>query len=246
MDNIEKLIDKLKLINLLYVEDNEESRQSTLTLFEDIFTNITVAIDGEDGVKKFTKGKFDLIITDISMPNMDGLEMAKEIRKIDKNINIIVLTALKDLKTVTRAIEIGIDYFINKPLEDIDILFDKLYKVLQKIEYVQISNEKDKIQKEQEKLDLALKMLQLIGHHWRQPLSVIMSIASSEKMFKTEGDKYTIQDLENTNIIIDNINKLSRTIKEIENFNFENSSVEEIEKMISISNKLYESDLNNG
>lgn len=126
MLDIEELIEKLQSIKLLYVEDNLEARESTMMLFEDIFEEITVAVDGIDGLEKFKKDSFDLIITDVSMPNLDGLEMSSKIKKIDKEVSIIALSALNDTTVTKRAREIGINHILTKPLEDIDVLFEKL------------------------------------------------------------------------------------------------------------------------
>lgn len=126
MLDIEELIEKLQSIKLLYVEDNLEARESTMMLFEDIFEEITVAVDGIDGLEKFKKDSFDLIITDVSMPNLDGLEMSSKIKKIDKEVSIIALSALNDTTVTKRASEIGINHILTKPLEDIDVLFEKL------------------------------------------------------------------------------------------------------------------------
>jgi CheY-like chemotaxis protein len=252
-DNIEILIEKLKSIKVLYVEDNLDARQSTLILLEDIFRDITVAIDGEDGLEKFKNNKldnnskdFDLLITDISMPNMDGLDMSSEIKKIDKDISIVVLTALKDINTVIKAIDIGVDHFINKPLEDFDILFDKLNMVLQKIEYSKVEKEKEKVSVDKEKIDLILKVLKLVGHHWRQPLSTILTISSGCTMLKNAGDEYTTDDLESVEEISNIVMMMDKMLNGIENIDFDNSSIEDIEKIISISNEMIIKDNNNG
>lgn len=232
MFDIEELISKLESIRLLYVEDNDDARESTLALFKEIFKDITVAVDGRDGLEKFKTGEFDLIITDVSMPNMDGLKMCSEIRKLNKEITIIILTALKDISTVIDAIDIGVDCFINKPLEDIDVLFSKLDIVLQKVEL-------KKLKADKEKIDLLLKLLGLIEHHWRQPLSVISAISSGLSIFRKLDDKFTQEDLDNINLITETTEEMSDILEVIKKIDFENSSIREIEKVISISNEIY-------
>jgi len=64
----------------LYVEDNVQARIPTL-------------VDGKDGVKKYNENKIDLIITDINMPNLDGLDIIEAIRKTNKDIAILLLSA---------------------------------------------------------------------------------------------------------------------------------------------------------
>ena len=80
-------------LNILYIEDNEEARQYTMEMLKRFFKSITVAIDGKDGLEKFKENNFDMILTDINMPNMNGLEMAKEIKSINKSIPILILSA---------------------------------------------------------------------------------------------------------------------------------------------------------
>ena len=81
MSDIEEMIKFLKDIKLLYVEDNNEARESTLEVLEEFFSNITVAIDGKDGLDKFKNNDIELIITDINMPKLNGLIMIEEIKK---------------------------------------------------------------------------------------------------------------------------------------------------------------------
>ncbi len=132
MIDIENLLKKIQTLNLLYVEDNEKARESALMLFDDLFDNIIVAVDGKDGLEKFQSNKIDLIITDLSMPEMDGIEMSKLIKQIDKNIPIIILSAMTNTETVEKAKCVGINCFINKPIDDIDTLFEEFGKIIKK------------------------------------------------------------------------------------------------------------------
>ena len=94
MENeIKKISESTKLLNLLYVEDDTEVLLSTLKILHSLFNSVTVAVDGRDGLSKFKKDKFDLILSDIYMPKMSGLEMLEEIRKEDVQIPIIFISA---------------------------------------------------------------------------------------------------------------------------------------------------------
>jgi len=132
MFDIENLIEQTQELTLLYVEDNEDARESTLFILDDLFDNIIIAVDGKDGLEKFKNNKIDLVITDVSMPNMDGLEMSRAIKEIDNSLSIIILTALTNTSTIKEATEMGIDNFINKPIDDVDLLFDNLKKIVKK------------------------------------------------------------------------------------------------------------------
>ena len=85
------------------------------------------AVDGIDGYEKYLEIKPDIIICDIIMPKLDGLELIEKIRKSDKETKIIVATARLDTKFLLKAIELGLVKYITKPLEEkklIDALND--------------------------------------------------------------------------------------------------------------------------
>jgi PAS domain S-box-containing protein len=132
MDIIDTLLQHSNHFTLLYVEDNEEARRSTLELFDEFFTNIIIGVDGVDGLEKFKQNKIDLIVTDINMPQMDGLEMSKRIREMDKDVPILVLSAHNESSFFIDGIKLGIDGYILKPL-NIEQLVNELYKIVSKL-----------------------------------------------------------------------------------------------------------------
>ena len=77
---VSKLKSYTKKLKLLYVEDNEETRVSTLLMLERFFDEIILAVDGKDGLEKFNIYNPDVIFTDINMPNLDGLQMIDKIK----------------------------------------------------------------------------------------------------------------------------------------------------------------------
>ncbi len=133
MIDLENLIKQTKDLRLLYVEDNKDVTETTLFILEDLFDDILIAVDGKDGLNKFKNNKIDLVLTDIDMPNMDGLEMSKAIKQININQPIIVLTAITDIKDIKEANDIDIDSFIYKPISDINILFNKIEECVKKM-----------------------------------------------------------------------------------------------------------------
>ncbi len=105
-----------KTLKLLYVEDDAIARNSTLELLENFFTDITVAVDGQDGLNKFKENDFDLIISDINMPKLDGIEMIKEIRAIKQNEFVIFLSAHNENSYLAEGITLGVEGYLLKPL----------------------------------------------------------------------------------------------------------------------------------
>jgi len=119
--------DNLKELVLLYVEDDESIREVFLMLIKKYFKKIYVANDGKEGVKIFKENadEIDLIISDVRMPHMDGLEMAKQIKEINYDVPLIFVTAFGDNNYLKDAIEVGADGYIIKPV-DRNKLFSKL------------------------------------------------------------------------------------------------------------------------
>ncbi len=134
MDNIEEIIKYSQQLNLLYVEDNQEARESTIFVLEEFFDNIIVAINGQDGLNKFKENQenIDLIITDINMPKLNGLEMTEKIKAIKNTIPILVLSAYNESGFFIDSIKLGVEGYLLKPI-DIDQFFGVLEKVTQKL-----------------------------------------------------------------------------------------------------------------
>ena len=122
-----------KVFKILYVEDNEEARTQTQKMLSNFFSDITVAIDGKDGLEKYldfyqkNNTYFDLVITDINMPNMDGLMMSEEILKKQSLQAIIITTAHNEIEFLTKAIDVGVSGFLIKPVSNMQLI-NVLYK----------------------------------------------------------------------------------------------------------------------
>ncbi|WP_455755805.1 EAL domain-containing response regulator [Sulfurimonas sp.] len=121
-------------MKLLYIEDNELVRNSTMQIFNDLFLEITPAINGEDGLEKFYDSEIDIIISDINMPRLNGLEMVETLRKFDSDIPILLLSAHSEINYFTKSIQLNIDGYMLKPLQ-IDDLLESLGKIVQKIKF---------------------------------------------------------------------------------------------------------------
>jgi len=130
--SIKKIKELSQNLKLLYVEDDDKARLSTLEMLENLFNNITTATNGQEGLKLFKEGNFNLIITDINMPYLNGIEMLKKIREFDSKISILILSAYNESEYFLDAIRLGVDGFILKPLEHQQFL-KSLEKVSKKI-----------------------------------------------------------------------------------------------------------------
>ncbi|EPE2052535.1 butyrate response regulator transcription factor BumR [Campylobacter jejuni] len=133
-----------KELIILVVEDEVKARESMINILSERFSKVIGAQNGDEGLKKFKKFKPDLVITDIAMPIMDGLDMAREIKEISDDVPIVILSAYSEKERLLRSIDIGIDKYLIKPV-DIEELFKVLdYLIGEKIEanmLVKISEE---------------------------------------------------------------------------------------------------------
>ncbi len=125
-------------LKLLYVEDDANARKTTLKLLNNFFKDITIAFDGEDGLNKFKIGKYDLIISDINMPNLNGMEMLRIIRSQNSKIPVLMISAYHDSEYFMEAIKLGVDGYILKPLIQ-EQFFSVLFKIIQKINLLDLN-----------------------------------------------------------------------------------------------------------
>ncbi len=109
-------LDFLNTIKVLYVEDEDDIRNELKEMLEFDIKNLYIAKNGKEGLEMFKTHNPDIIITDIKMPIMDGLKMSEEIKEINPNIQIIITTAFSDTTYLMRAIDIGIDKYVTKPV----------------------------------------------------------------------------------------------------------------------------------
>jgi len=116
-------------LKVLYVEDDLDLQETFCELLSDIFKEVSVASDGLEALDIYEKESIDLIITDINMPKMDGLTFASNIKKKDKNIPILVMSAYNDNQYLIKSIEIGVDGYILKPLQ-LDQLLLQVEKIV--------------------------------------------------------------------------------------------------------------------
>ena len=164
-----------KDLNVLYVEDDIAMLSSSRDIFESYFSRVDTAMDGLVGLaeyrayKKDTSQFYDLVITDMHMPNMNGLEMIQNIKKINKGQNIIVISAHDDSSELIMLIREGVSNFITKPINS-----DQLLQTFYKSSY-EIYNEKMKNEFviSQSKLVSMGEMIDSIAHQWLTPITII-------------------------------------------------------------------------
>ena len=123
----------LKNFTILYVEDEEMVRKNAVEFLSRVCKEVLEAKDGKEAIKIWSEEKPDIIITDINMPRLNGLDMASYIRAQDKEVQIIVATAHSDTEYLLRAVELQLVKYIIKPITK-DKLVNALNMSMQLIE----------------------------------------------------------------------------------------------------------------
>ena len=145
-----KLLKKLTAeMKVLYVEDDPSIRNTMSDYLKKLFLEVDSAFDGQEGIEFYEKGKYDIVITDLSMPRMNGLDMINKIKEIDESQAILITSAHSESEYMFGAIRAGIDGYILKPFD-----FSQLNNELNKIA--------DRLKKYKENEDYKLHLKELV------------------------------------------------------------------------------------
>ena len=118
--------------NVLLVEDEQNFGLVLKNYLELNNYVVTLAQTGKEGLTSFRKNQFDICLFDVMMPEMDGFTLANEVRKINKLIPILFLTAKNQKHDIIKGYELGADDYITKPF-DTDVLLLKISAVLSRV-----------------------------------------------------------------------------------------------------------------
>lgn len=126
-------------MKILYVEDESQAREALTKYLNRRFGKIFTAEDGVEGLSVFQEQEPDLVIVDLYMPNMDGLEMIKRIKKISPNVYVIVTSAVDEVGAILNGVNLGIDKYLLKPINPEELVklvnaYKEQLKELQTIE----------------------------------------------------------------------------------------------------------------
>ena len=116
--------------SILTVDDSASIRLTTRVALTNAGYSVTEAVDGQDGLAKLNSGQFDMIVTDLNMPNMDGLTMIRELRKLPAHMGVpvIFLTTESDAEIKQQAKAAGATGWLTKPFDP-----QNLVKVVRKV-----------------------------------------------------------------------------------------------------------------
>tara|TARA_B100001063_G_scaffold190834_1_gene181743 strand:- start:2303 stop:3625 length:1323 start_codon:yes stop_codon:yes gene_type:complete len=124
----------LENVSVLYVEDEKDVREFTTKLLGSLVQKVYSAEDGLDGLEQFIENKdsIDLIVSDINMPRMNGLDMCAKIKEINKEIPIVITSAHNDPSFLKKAINVGVSTYAMKPI-DLYQLVESMIKAIEPI-----------------------------------------------------------------------------------------------------------------
>ncbi|MFQ5583775.1 MAG: sigma-54-dependent transcriptional regulator [Calditrichia bacterium] len=119
-----------KIGQVMVVDDEENIREVLSGYLQSLGYSVVTAVDGEDALSKFKRGSFDLIVSDLLMPTIDGLELLKKIREQDRDVIFLMITGYPSIETAVEAIKKGAYDYITKPfhMEDVKLRIERAFE----------------------------------------------------------------------------------------------------------------------
>ena len=175
-------------ISILYVEDEASTREQVSRFLAGRGYLLTVAENGQQGLELFQKQPSDIVLTDIMMPELNGLEMSRAIRALSPETQIACMTAFSDTSYLIEAIDIGVNQFVLKPVE-----YQRLFTALDRCqEMVELRKRQKKLEEGSQRT----KKIEAIGilaggiaHDFTNLLQVILGYVSLARMNAEPGSK---------------------------------------------------------
>jgi diguanylate cyclase (GGDEF)-like protein len=189
-------------VSLLYVEDDKATRDMVLLILKLNFPDLTIyfAEDGQSGLDHFMEHHPDIVITDILMPGMSGMQMTGAIRALDTEVRLIVLTSAKDTDFIIDGINKGVNYYVLKPIK-----IDKLVAAVKKcLEGIQVRRQ---FLQQEEELRIMAYHDTLTGLPNRQLFNELVNLALAQAHRHNHGRRLAILflDLDRFKVINDTL-----------------------------------------
>jgi len=127
-------------VQILFIDDDRAGREVVLYNLRKAGFEVTSASDGREGLSRFSPGKFDLVITDVKMPGISGIEVLRRVRSLDPDIPVLIITAFGNMETAIDAMREGACYFIAKPFDREHLLL-AIEQILSRTTYVDEARE---------------------------------------------------------------------------------------------------------
>ncbi len=128
MNLSDKLKNEAQSLTVLYVEDEDDTREQIAQILELFFKEVVIGVNGLEAYEIFKQRDIDLVMTDLTMPKMDGIEMVRKILQIKHDQHVVILTAHNSSENLMETIDLQVDGFLLKPIK-MDKMLDLLFKV---------------------------------------------------------------------------------------------------------------------
>jgi DNA-binding NtrC family response regulator len=116
-DGRDKVLESIvQTATILVVDDEENAREGLSKILSKEGYRVETAANGKEAIDNLKRQRYDLVITDMRMPLMDGFEVLREIKKMDENIGVIMITAYGEVESYLEAMNMGAFEYINKPI----------------------------------------------------------------------------------------------------------------------------------
>ncbi len=160
-------------LNILLIEDEAEVRESYVDMFSFLGLKVDTAENGLDGLSKLDDKYYDIVVTDLNMPVMDGLETLRRIKKLNEEIEVIVITGFATIENAIGAMKQGAFDYITKPvsMEHVKIVMNKcIQKITARKENAALRTSNSELRELNELKD---KFITITNHELRTPLAVL-------------------------------------------------------------------------
>ncbi|MBF0317331.1 MAG: response regulator [Nitrospirae bacterium] len=200
-------------MRVLYAEDCEGIREDVTTILKKFFDVVDSVQDGAQALEMYAGNSYDIVVSDIRMPGISGIELTRRIKAINPEQAVIIMTAYDDHKYMSELINLGIDKFVIKPINLVNLLTNLLH-VTTRITYRRGHLDDMLVIA---RLSAMNEILFSIAHHWRQPLNAIALFVQDLLEIDKDGllDTQTLND--SVNKIMKLIMSMSHTIDDFRN-----------------------------
>ena len=195
----------LKSLTVLYAEDDLVIQDSISRILKMFFKDVVIANDGKEAIENYNNKKIDILILDYVMPNLNGYETAKIVRKKDKKIPILITSAYTDKEKLLNAIELNLIKYIEKPIlyDDLIKVFENIIKYMEENNLLQIKLDENiyysfvdkNIIKNGEKITLTKNEVLFLELLLEKPNHLISKNIIENSVFKASVDENTIRNM---------------------------------------------------
>lgn len=153
-----QLTEQTKKLTAMVVEDEGVANELLSSTFKNFFSDVSSAFNGKEALEMYERLQPDIIFVDIVMPEMDGIELSRKIREMNPNQIIIVISASNDIQKISESIEIGVNSFIQKPIDT-----KKIIELLSNV--TALISKKKKIETKTFSISLPLNLYELVDEN---------------------------------------------------------------------------------